>query len=207
MSLDDLKAYGVKFPDNFPAQMMLGRALLKSAGRGEAVAAFERAAALAPLANGPGSPHQQLAQLALESKDQAAEIKALQGLINADFNDVNAARRLIELLKETGVKDPAQLQPVYERIASIDPFDAEAHAKLGLFAMARRQFDEASQQFRTVVALGPGRPRRRPHRSGRELLKASKRAEAKRETLAALEVAPSYERAQDLLLDLSGDGR
>jgi tetratricopeptide (TPR) repeat protein len=207
MSLDDLKAYGTKFPDNFPVQMMLGRALLKTGGRGEAAAAFERAATLAPLATGPGSPYQMLAQLALENKDQAAEITALQGLVAADFNDVNAARRLIDLLKETGVKDPAQLEPVYQRIASIDPFDAEAHARLGQFAMARAQFDEASQQFRTVVALGPVDLAAARTDLAESYLKAGKRVEAKRETVAALEVAPSYERAQDLLLDLSGDGR
>ena len=32
---------------------------------------------------------------------------------------------------------------------------------------------------------------------------SGKRAEARRQTLAALEIAPSYERAQDLLLKLS----
>ena len=34
-------------------------------------------------------------------------------------------------------------------------------------------------------------------------MKGGKRAEARKQTLAALEIAPSYERAQDLLLKLS----
>jgi tetratricopeptide (TPR) repeat protein len=207
MSLDDLKVFATKFPDNFPVQMMFGRALQKSGMRKEAAEAYERAAALAPLANGPGNPYQQLAQLALESKDQAAEIKALQGLLAVEFNDVEAARRLIDLLRESGVKDPAQLEPVYERITSIDPFDAEAQAALGQIAMTRGQFDAASQRFRTVVALGPVDLAAARTDLAESYLKAGKRAEAKRETVAALEVAPSYERAQDLLLDLSGDGR
>ena len=73
--------------------------------------------------------------------------------------------------------------------------------------MARGEFDAASQQFRTVVALGPVDLAAARTDLAESYLKAGKRAEAKRETVAALEVAPSYERAQDLLLDLSGDGR
>jgi Tfp pilus assembly protein PilF len=37
-------------------------------------------------------------------------------------------------------------------------------------------------------------------------LKAGKRDEAKRQALAALEIAPSYARAQDLLLQLTDAG-
>lgn len=207
MSLDDLKAYAARFPDNFAVQMVLGRAAMKSGQRDQAVEAFERAAALVPLANGPGSPYQMLTQLALENKDKAAEITALKGLIASDFNDVNAARQLIDRLREAGVKDPAELQPVYERITSIDPFDAEAQAALGKFAMATGQFDNASQRFRTVIALSPVDLAAARTDLAESYLKAGKRAEAKREIVSALEVAPSYERAQDLLLDLSGDAR
>jgi tetratricopeptide (TPR) repeat protein len=207
MSLEDLKAYAARFPDNFAVQMVLGRAAQKSGARDEAVTAFERAAALVPLANGPGSPYQVLAQLALENKDKALEITALRGLIASDFNDVNAARQLIDRLRETGVTDAAQLQPVYERITSIDPFDGDAHSALGKFAMAAGQFDVASQQFRTVIALGPVDLAAARTDLAESYLKAGKRAEARHEIVSALEVAPSYERAQDLLLDLSGDGR
>jgi Tfp pilus assembly protein PilF len=35
-------------------------------------------------------------------------------------------------------------------------------------------------------------------------LKSGQRADARRQTLAALEVAPSYERAQNLLLEIAG---
>jgi Tfp pilus assembly protein PilF len=38
-------------------------------------------------------------------------------------------------------------------------------------------------------------------------LRAGDRGEARKQTLAALEIAPGYERAQDLLLDLAGGPR
>jgi len=91
---------------------------------------------------------------------------------------------------------------VYQRIAAVDPFDADAHSVLGRLAMQRNEADVASREFRAVVALAPVDRGRGPHRSGRELLQGGKAAEAKKQTLAALEIAPSYERAQALLLQL-----
>ena len=62
-----------------------------------------------------------------------------------------------------------------------------------------------SREFRAVLALESGRPRRAPTPiSPRAISRRGKRAEAKKQTLAALEIAPSYERAQDLLLKLVG---
>ena len=56
-----------------------------------------------------------------------------------------------------------------------------------------------------MLALGPVDQARRPITDLAEsYFKGGKRAEAKKQTLAALEIAPTYERAQDLLLKLVG---
>jgi Tfp pilus assembly protein PilF len=55
-----------------------------------------------------------------------------------------------------------------------------------------------------VLALGPV-DKAAPHADLAEsYLKSGQRAEARKQTLAALEIAPSYERAQNLLLELAG---
>jgi Tfp pilus assembly protein PilF len=54
-----------------------------------------------------------------------------------------------------------------------------------------------------VVALGPVARAAAYTDLAESYLKSGKRAEARKQTLAALEVAPSYERAQTLLLQLS----
>jgi Tfp pilus assembly protein PilF len=61
----------------------------------------------------------------------------------------------------------------------------------------------ASREFRTVIALKPIDPAVAHTDLAESYLKAGKRDDAKRQTLAALEIAPTYERAQDLLLKLS----
>jgi cellulose synthase operon protein C len=55
-----------------------------------------------------------------------------------------------------------------------------------------------------VLALGPVDEAGAHTDLAETYFKAGKRAEAKKQTLAALEIAPTYERAQDLLLKLSG---
>jgi Tfp pilus assembly protein PilF len=104
------------------------------------------------------------------------------------------------------VDDPARLGPVYERIIAIDPFDGAAHTMLGRFAMQRNQPEVAAREFRAVLALGPV-DRAVAHTDLAEsYFKSGKRDDAKKQTIAALEIAPTYERAQDLLLKLT-EGR
>ena len=189
-------------PRSFPVQMALGTALRKGGQVDEATQAFERAAALVPLAGGPGSAHEQLAAMALEKKDPARAIAELTALVAIDFNNVEAARQLAGLLRQAGVEDPAKLTPVYQRIAAIDPFDPEAHTMLGRYALARNDADAASREFRAVIALGPVDKAAAYTDLGESYFKGGKKAEAKKQVLSALEIAPGYERAQGLLLRL-----
>jgi tetratricopeptide (TPR) repeat protein len=189
---------------SYGAQLMLGNALREAGSLDEAVQAFERAAKLVPIAAGRDSPHAQMAAIALERKDRRRAIAELTSLMRVDFNNVAAARQLAALLKEEQTTDAAALRPVYERIAAIDPFDAEAHAVLGRLAMDRNEPEVASLEFRTVIALGPVDQAAAFTDLAESYFKSGRAADARRQTLAALEIAPSYERAQDLLLQLSG---
>ena len=148
-----------------------------------------------------------MAEIALQKKDRSRAMTELTALVAADFNNVDAARRLAALLKEAGVDDAARLKPVYERIVAIDPFDGDAHAALGRMAMQRNDTEAASREFRAVLALGPVDEAGAHTDLAESYFKAGKRADAKKQTLAALEIAPTYERAQDLLLKLAGGSR
>ncbi len=203
MPVDALKVYASQHQDNYPAQMILGTALKKEGDLDQAVAAFERAAAAAPMATGADSPYPQLAEIALQKKDTARAIAALRSAMDADFDNVALARRLAALMKENGVSDMARLRPVYQRIAAIDPFDADAHAVLGRLAMQANQPDAAIREFKAVVALKPVDQAAAFTDLAESYYRSGRRTEARRQTLAALEIAPSYERAQNLLLELA----
>lgn len=205
MPLPALKDYLAQHPESYPAHMALGTALRRSGAQDDAIPLFEKAAALVPLGRGPGSPHAQIAQIAAAKKDTARALTALREVVKYDFDNLDAARQLIDVLKETGVKDSTQLERAYQRIVALDPFDQAAHTALGQFAMQRNDFDAASREFRAVLATNPV-DRAAAHTDLAEsYFKGGKRPEARKQTLAALEIAPSYERAQDLLLELAED--
>ncbi len=198
----ELRMLAAANPRSYPVQAALGRALRKDGQVDEAMQAFERAAALVPVAGGKDSPHDQMAAMALEKKDRARAITELTALVAVDFNNVDAARQLATLLGQAKVADSATLGPVYRRIAAIDPFDADAHARLGRFALEDNAADAAAREFRTVLALAPVDRAAALTDLAESYFKGGKRADAKKQTLAALEIAPGYERAQELLLKL-----
>jgi tetratricopeptide (TPR) repeat protein len=206
LPLDQIRKYAKDNPDSYPVQMVFGHALVKAGQIDEAVPVFEHAAALVPMATGDDSPNAQLAQIALQKKDNARAVQKLAALMTWDFDNVEVARKLASLMRETGITDPDRLQPVYQRIVAIDPFDADAHANLGRLAMQTNATELAVREFKAVVALNPVDQAAAYTDLAESLLKSGKRSEARKQTLAALEIAPSYERAQELLLKLA-EGR
>jgi tetratricopeptide (TPR) repeat protein len=201
--LDGLRTLANENPRSYPVQLAYGAALRKAGSADEAMQVFERAAGLAPTATGNDSPHGQMAEIALEKKDRARATVEFTALMAADFENIDAAHHLAALLRDGGVTDQAKLRPVYDRIVALDPFDGDARAALGRMALQRNDADFAAREFRTVIALKPIDPVVAHTDLAESYFKAGKREDAKRQTLAALEIAPTYARAQDLLLKLA----
>jgi tetratricopeptide (TPR) repeat protein len=205
-SLDDVEKLAKDNAESYPIQITYGIALRKAGRTGEAAQVFEKAAALWPTATGNDSPHAQLAEIALEKKDRQGAITELTTLLSVDFENLSAAEHLAALLRDAGVTDPARTRPVLERIVALDPFNSDARAALGRMALQRNDAEFAAREFRTVLGLKPLDPAVAHTDLAESYLKAGKRDEAKRQALAALEIAPSYARAQDLLLQLTDAG-
>jgi tetratricopeptide (TPR) repeat protein len=203
MPLDELKAYAAKDEGNYIAQMALGVQLQRAGDLDGAVAAFKKAQALVPIVGGDDSPQALLADIAIRRKDFKAAIEALQAQVAVDFNNIDAARQLAALMRDNGVTDPASVEPVYRRIVDIDPFDAESRTAFGRLLMKQNKPDAAVREFKAVVAMNPVDQAAAYTDLAESYFQSGRRADARRQTLAALEIAPSYERAQDLLLKLS----
>jgi cellulose synthase operon protein C len=201
MSVDELKTLAAANPDSFGVQMRLAQALHEAKDSAGAIAALERAAQIIPSANGASNPHTMIARIALEQKDTARAIRALETVMRVDHSDVESARKLAELVAPLG--DAARAEDAYRRLVAIDPFDRDAEAQLGRLALKRKDAVTAVRSFKSVLGANPP-DRAQAHVELAEAhLAAGQYAEAKKQTLAALEIAPSFERAQDLLLKLS----
>ena len=114
---------------------------------------------------------------------------------------MESARKLTELVTPLG--DPARTEDAYRRLVAIDPFDVNAQAQLGRLALKRKDAVTAVRSFRSVLGSKPPDLAQAHIELAEAHLAAGQMAEAKRHTLAALEIAPSFERAQDLLLKIS----
>jgi tetratricopeptide (TPR) repeat protein len=201
--VDKLRAAAEANPGSFAVQMALGRALRQPDPAG-AIAAFERAARLVPMITGAESPYMQIVEVAIAGGNKAKAAEALEAMTGHDHTAVDAARQLVGLLDpET---DKQRLAVALKRVVAVDPFDSAAHTTLGRMALASGQAAEAVRAFRVALAAGPI-DRASAHADLAEgFFQIGNRADAKREALAALEIAPTYERAQALLLKLV-DGR
>jgi tetratricopeptide (TPR) repeat protein len=197
------EAIAAAFPDSFQAQVSLGEFLRKAGRVDEAFKVFERAAEMVPMATGPRSPHAAMSQMALERKDSERAISELEKLLEHENTDLDSVRLLARELEAT--KAPAaKLMSAYERVAQLDPFDGANHSKLGRLKMQAGDARTAVREFRAAIAAGT-LDRAGAHSDLAEsYLAVGDKVQARRAVLAAIEIAPGYPRAQELLLKVVG---
>jgi len=199
----DPEAIAAAFPDSFQAQVALGEHLRKAGRIDEAFKVLERAADMVPMATGPRSPHAQMAHMAIERKDSARAISELEKLLQHENTDLDSVRLLAREL-EAARAPAAKLMSAYELIAQLDPFDSANHTKLGRLKMQAGDAKTAVREFRAAVAAGALDPASAHSDLAESYLAIGDKVQARRAVLAAIEVAPAYPRAQELLLKVVG---
>ena len=204
MTVEQLKALATANPESFAVQMQLAVQLSEAGNHAAAIQAAERAAPLLPTASDDNNPHRFIAQVALKAKDTPRAVRALEDLLKVDHSDVESARTLVSLVEP--MNDAARTEAAYRRVVDVDPFDSKSQAGLGRLALQRKDGTTAVRAFRAALASNPA-DRASAHTDLAEaLVAAGQLREAKTETLNALEIAPSYDRALELLLKINAAG-
>ncbi|MGH9329757.1 MAG: tetratricopeptide repeat protein, partial [Vicinamibacterales bacterium] len=196
--VEAMRAAAAEHPGSYPVQLAYGRALMANEQPAQAIAPLERAASLVPMATGVESARFQLAEAADAAGDRARALAELETLLAHDHTDVEAPRKLLTMAE--AAREERRLALASERVAMLDPFDAAPHRTLGRLALDRRDADVAVREFRAALAAGPVDRAGAHCDLGESYFLAGRTTEAKREALLALEIAPTFERAQDLLL-------
>ncbi len=199
-----LRLTAAAHPGNYGAQLALGQALA-AAGDRSAFEPLERAAALVPAATGEDSPHAVMARLAEQLGDSARAMSEYRAVLERDHSTIDPARRLAALAEKA--VNPQALLQAYNRVVAIDPFDPAGHSGLGRLALTNNQPETAVREFKAALAIGPADKASAHCDLAEAYLLANRTAEAKTQALAALEIAPSFDRAQELLLrSIKGSG-
>lgn len=185
---------------NYVVQLEGAQALVELGQLEPARAALQRAVALVPLPGATAPAHQGLAAIANKQGDKAREMAELHATVEADPNAIESARRLAELAREA--QDTPRTQAAAERIMAVDPFDPLPHSLLGRLALTRKDTALALREFQVALDAGPSDLAGAHTDIAEAHLQRGDPSAAKQAAIAALEVAPRYERAQELLLSV-----
>lgn len=148
---------------------------------------------------GPGNIHHLLAEVCRELGDTEGERAALTTIVEHEGDALDAVTRLLELAQQAN--DPAATARWADHWISINPIAPTPWRALFAANEARDDAAAAVEAGKTLLRLDPPDRVVIHHRIGR-LLKASDPAEARHHVLLALEEAPRFRAAHELLADL-----
>jgi len=185
---------------DFVAQLGLGRTLFAEGRLEEALVPLRRAKALFPEYLGSNSPRWFLGQvyLAQGQLDQAAA--ELIDLTTRNAKHYPALQALAEIEAERG--NPERAAGALESLMFVYPYDIARHRTLADHARAVGARTIELRERRAVLALDPVDRPQALYQLARAYRDVGDRGAARRTVLEALEQAPNYQDALDLLLEL-----
>jgi predicted Zn-dependent protease len=148
-----------------------------------------------------GSPYIALAKALNETGKRAEAVKALQDYRRLGGWNPDALHMLAQWLEDANNQQEAT--DVYRALLLIEPLNSGLHTKLGeRFAKANDPRDSL-REYRVLLALDTNDKAAAQFGIARALNALGEHAESRKALLDALETAPHYRRAQDLLLEIS----
>jgi cellulose synthase operon protein C len=191
-------------PSEIDAAIEAGKNLQRAGQLNEAIAAFERADKLFPEMADRDSPAWYLAELYRGRGDLARAVQYYSRVTRLSESHLAANRH--EAAARAQLKDPAGALAALERAIYIHPYEIALHEEAATAAASAGNHRRAVLARRAIVALRPSDRAGAWYELAVALRNAGDRAGARREVLKALEEAPSFEKAQVLLLELKRGG-
>lgn len=194
----------VPTPDDVIAQLSEGARLFQAGRHDDALPFLERARELFPENAAGGGPYAMLAEIHRTRGDLEAAAEALETLTGLDENAYDANLALADLYAELG--EPARAAAALERVIWVHPYELSLHQRLAELHAEVGDWPGVVRARRAVVALGPVDRAEALYQLARAHFESGDIPAARREVLRALETAPSFPRAQELLLRISERG-
>ncbi len=189
-----------KSPDNYLLNLSAGRKLI-DAGRGnEAVPLLKRAVELFPYAAGEDSPYALLSGV-YEAEGRIDEwIDILKQRRKMSPQSSDSGLKLAQLMMQREDREAAV--GILEDLMFVNPLNPELHQTLGDAYLQTGSAEKALREFLVLLELGPTDVAGTQYRIASALALDGQNDLARRHVLLALEIAPSFEEAQRLLLRL-----
>ncbi len=188
--------------DTFALHLRAAELLAADGDTEAAVTHYIRALELFPYVTGKGNPYETLAKLLEQKGDKAQAAKVLEGLVKTDENNLEALKTIARIRLALG--DQRQALDALQASFYINPFDYKLHTQAGELSVELKDYAKALTEFQATLALAPPNVAEANYNVAAAYHALGRQPEAKRAVLRALEAAPRYERAQELLLRIVG---
>jgi len=188
--------------DTFALQMRAGQLSLADGETDNAIRHFKRAIELFPYYTGEGNAYVALAKLVEQKGDILQASNVLEALIRHDETNLTALQSVVRLRLAQG--DKTRALDALRLSFYISPFNYAPHMQAGELYLESKEFAPALAEFQAALALQPPNVAEANYNAASAYYALGKQPEAKRAVLRALEAAPRYEKAQELLLKITG---
>jgi tetratricopeptide (TPR) repeat protein len=185
-------------PGDFEAHLLAGHALFERGDLKAAEPLLARARQLFPGYAGPESAGWYLAQIYQRRGERARAAAELDSLTQQNAGDYRALLALAALRDSLGEK--AAAARALNAALFVYPLDVPVHLHLAQLAAELEDWPTAIRERRAVVALAPVDSAEAMYELALAYFQGGKLDEAHDTVLRALEQAPSFEKAQELLL-------
>jgi len=190
-------------PEDFFANLQMGTLLQKEGNPKEAESYLKKAQRLFPQYVGPGNPYQLLGHYYLATGKENEALAEFLAWSREDGESTDPLVRAADIYRNR--KDWIPAADMLNLSIYIIPYDAGIQKRLADTAMEAAKWPAAIAAYRALVSLNPSDPAGTRFDLARALMASGNKQEARRETLRALEIAPTYLKAQELLLKLNGE--
>ncbi|MFB3069342.1 MAG: tetratricopeptide repeat protein [Gemmatimonadales bacterium] len=200
MDIQTLLGTASRSENDFSVQLATGQALVRAERYEEAISHLTRAKELFPEYAGGDSPYW---FLAMAYKAQRMPDRAAAEL--ADLTAINAGHyyaylEQAELLEAVG--NPAGAAVALDRAQYVYPFDMDIHRRLGDLYEGLGEWPGVIRERQAVLALDPVDRAEAEYQLALAYFESGDLRQARRSILRALERAPNFEKALELLLEI-----
>ncbi|MDH3218634.1 MAG: tetratricopeptide repeat protein [Gammaproteobacteria bacterium] len=191
-------------PDKYFDQLNLGNTLLQQGDLELAELFLLKAQQLFPQYAGADGSYWQLAGLYLQRGEPARAEAQLEKMIGINAEHYEAHLLLAKLRGERG--DHAAAAAALEAALYIYPYDPGPHRDLAGHLESLQQWRKVARERRALLALDPVDKAEAYYQLAYAYERAGDRSSAREQILYALEIAPNFRQAQELLLSLRQAG-
>jgi len=188
--------------DTFALRVRAGDLLLADGDVAGATTHFKRAIELFPYFTGQGNPYDSLAKILEQKGDLGGAADTLDLLLKVDENNAEAMKTVARLRLAQG--DKAKALAAMRASFYVAPFDYTLHTRAGELSLENKDYAQALAEFQVTLALEPPNIAEANFNVATAFYALGRQPEAKKSILRALEAAPRYEKAQELLLKIVG---